>query len=133
MKMLIVDDELVSRRKMEIILREYGEYDAVENGNAAIRSFTAALESGNLYQLVTLDISLPDMEGTTVLKMIRDLEKGNAVPADKRVKVLMVTAHGEQETVMSSISAGCDDYIKKPFTLERITRKLEKIGLVEQA
>lgn len=132
MKILIVDDELVSRRKMEIILREYGACDAVENGNAAIRSFTAALESGNLYHLVTLDISLPDMEGTTVLKMIRELEKGNAVPEDKRSKVLMVTAHGEQETVMTSISAGCDDYIKKPFTLERITRMLEKIGLVEQ-
>ncbi len=132
MKILIVDDELVSRRKMEIILREYGACDAVENGNAAIRSFTAALESGNLYHLVTLDISLPDMEGTTVLKMIRELEKGNAVPEGKRSKVLMVTAHGEQETVMTSISAGCDDYIKKPFTLDRITRMLEKIGLVEQ-
>ncbi len=133
MKMLIVDDELVSRRKMEIILREYGPYDVVENGNAAIRSFTAAIESGALYDLITLDISLPDMEGTTVLKMIRDLEMGNAIPEDKRVKVLMVTSHGEQETVISSIAAGCDDYIKKPFTLACITRKLEKIGLMHPA
>ena len=133
MKILIVDDEMVSRRKMEIIMREYGECQAVENGNAAIRAFTEAIEAGTPFDLITLDISLPDMEGTMVLKMFRELEKGNAIPEDRRVKVLMVTAHGEQETVMSSISAGCDDYIKKPFTLERITRKLEKIGLVEQA
>jgi response regulator of citrate/malate metabolism len=40
-----------------------------------------------------------------------------------------VTSHGDQETVISSISAGCDDYIKKPFTLERIFQKLEKFDL----
>jgi two-component system chemotaxis response regulator CheY len=129
MKILIVDDEMVSRRKMEIIMKEYGDCRAVENGNAAIRAFSEAVESGSLYDLVTLDVSLPDMDGTTVLKVIRDLEKGNAIPAEERVKVLMVTSHGDQETVISSISAGCDDYIKKPFTLERIFQKLEKFDL----
>ncbi len=133
MKILIVDDELVSRRKMEILLREFGDYHAVENGNAAVRAFTEAIENGARYDLVTLDISLPDLDGTTVLKMIRDLEKGNAIPEDKRAKVLMVTSHGDQATVMSSISAGCDDYIKKPFTLERILQKIEKMGLVMPA
>ena len=133
MKILIVDDELVSRRKMEIILREFGGCHAVENGNAAVRAFTEAIENGGRYDLVTLDISLPDMDGTTVLRMIRDLEKGNAIPEEQRAKVLMVTSHGDQTTVMSSISAGCDDYIKKPFTLERILQKLQKIGLVTSA
>ncbi len=133
MKILIVDDELVSRRKMEILLREFGDYHAVENGNAAVRAFTEAIENGARYDLVTLDISLPDLDGTTVLKMIRDLEKGNAIPEDERAKVLMVTSHGDQATVISSISAGCDDYIKKPFTLERILLKLEKMGLVMPA
>ncbi len=133
MKILIVDDELVSRRKMEILLREFGDYHAVENGNAAVRAFTEAIENGARYDLVTLDISLPDLDGTTVLKMIRDLEKGNAIPEDERAKVLMVTSHGDQATVMSSISAGCDDYIKKPFTLERILQKIEKMGLVMPA
>ncbi len=133
MKILIVDDELVSRRKMEIILREFGACQAVENGNAAVRAFTEAIENGARFDLVTLDISLPDMDGTTVLKMIRELEKGNAIPEDKCAKVLMVTSHSDQATVMSSISAGCNDYIKKPFTLERILQKLEKIGLVATA
>ncbi len=129
MKILIVDDEMVSRRKMEIIMREYGECQSVENGNAAIRTFTEAIEAGTPFDLMTLDISLPDMEGTTVLKMIRDLEKGNTIPEDRRVRVLMVTAHGDKEIVMTSIAAGCDDYIVKPFTLDTITQKLEKIGL----
>ncbi len=133
MKILIVDDEMVSRRKMQIIMREYGECQTVENGNAAIRAFTEAIEAGTPFDLITLDISLPDMEGTTVLKMIRELEKGNTIPPDRRVKVLMVTAHGDKEIVITSIAAGCDDYIVKPFTLDTITQKLEKIGLPHSA
>lgn len=129
MKVLIVDDEMVSRRKMEIIMRDYGECQSAENGNSAIRAFTEAIETGAPFDLITLDISLPDMNGTSVLSVIRELEKGNAVTVDRRVKVLMVTAHGDKELVMTSIAAGCDDYIVKPFTLETITEKLEKIGL----
>lgn len=129
MKILIVDDEMVSRRKMEIIMREYGDCESVENGNSAIRAFAEAIETGILFDLITLDISLPDMNGTNVLNVIRELEKGNAIAEDNRVKVLMVTAHGDQDIVMTSIAAGCDDYIIKPFTVDTITQKLEKIGL----
>lgn len=42
----------------------------------------------------------------------------------------MVTSHGDAQTVRESIAAGCDDYIKKPFTLDLISSKLVKIGLV---
>lgn len=129
MKILIVDDEMVSRRKMEIIMREYGDCESVESGNSAIRAFAEAIENGTLFDLITLDISLPDMNGTNVLNVIRELEKGNAIAEDNRVKVLMVTAHGDQDIVMTSIAAGCDDYIIKPFTVDTITQKLEKIGL----
>ena len=129
MKILIVDDEMVSRRKMEIVMREYGDCQAVENGNAAIRAFTEAIETGAPFDLITLDVSLPDMDGTDVLSVIRKLENGNTIAEDKRVRVLMVTAHGDQETVMTSIVAGCDDYVKKPFKLETITQKLAKIGV----
>ncbi len=129
MKILIVDDEMVSRRKMEIILREYGECQSVENGNAAIRAFTEAIDAGNPFDLITLDISLPDMNGTSVLAVVRELEQGNACIEGHRVEVLMVTAHGDKDLVMTSIAAGCDDYIVKPFSLDTITQKLEKVGL----
>ena len=129
MKILIVDDEMVSRRKMEVIMREYGDCQSVENGNAAIRAFTEGIESDARFDLITLDVSLPDMDGTAVLSVIRKLENGNAIAEDQRVRVLMVTAHGDQETVMTSIAAGCDDYIVKPFSLDTITQKLEKLGL----
>ncbi len=129
MKMLVVDDELVSRKKMEKILQHYGVCHAVDSGKAAIEAYTQALLIREPFDLITLDVSMPGMGGTEVLLMIRILERKNSIPKDKQVKILMVTSHADQETVMASIEAGCDDYIKKPFSLERVTRKLNKIGL----
>ena len=129
MKILIVDDELVSRKKMEKILQHYGACQCVDSGTAAIKAYTEALLSEERFGLITLDVSMPDMGGPEVLAMIRSVERKNAIPRKERAKVLMVTAHSEQTTVMASIEAGCDDYIKKPFTPLRVIQKLERMGV----
>ena len=129
MKILIVDDELVSRKKMEKIMQHYGACHAVDNGKAAIDAYTEALLTQDPFDLITLDVSMPDMGGTEVLLTIRIYERKNAIPKEKRAKILMVTAHSDHETVMASIEAGCDDYIKKPFSLAHVTQKLAKMGL----
>jgi two-component system, chemotaxis family, chemotaxis protein CheY len=129
MKILVVDDELVSRKKMERIIRRYGDCQAVASGSEAIQAYTEALAAGKPFGLITLDISMPDMEGTQVLSTIRRVERHNAIAKADRVKILMVTSHADHETVMTSIQSGCDDYIKKPFSLERVTRKLEEMGV----
>ena len=129
MKVLIVDDELVSRKKMEKIMQRYGDCVAVDSGTAAIKAYTESLLAKEYYGLITLDVSMPDMEGTEVLATIRMLERNNAIVDKERAKILMVTSHGDHETVVASIKGGCDDYIKKPFTLERVTQKLDQMGL----
>jgi two-component system chemotaxis response regulator CheY len=129
MKILIVDDELVSRKKMEKVMLRYGECDAVDNGRAAIEAYTDALMTPAPYDLITLDVSMPGMGGTEVLLTIRIYERKKSIPKDKQARILMVTSHSDHETVIASIEAGCDDYIKKPFTLERVTQKLKKMGL----
>ena len=130
MKTLVVDDELVSRRKMDRIMRHYGEVLAVTNGSEALAAFAEALKNDQRFDLITLDISMPGMDGTEVLLRVRDLEEERTIPVEQRVKVLMLTARADRGTVLDCISAGCDDYLKKPFTIERITKKLKKIGLV---
>jgi DNA-binding response OmpR family regulator len=57
------------------------------------------------------------------------VERSNGIPKESRAKVLMVTSHADQATVMASIEAGCDDYIKTPFTMERVIQKLHHMGL----
>jgi len=130
MKTLIVDDELVSRKKMEKIMSHYGEVISVKNGREALRAYTEALTDIRVFDLITLDISMPEMDGTEVLLRIREIEQAQGISKKYRVKVLMLTAKADRITVLESISAGCDDYLKKPFTIESITTKLKKIGLI---
>ncbi|WP_319522813.1 response regulator [uncultured Desulfosarcina sp.] len=129
MKIMIVDDERVSRIKMQQILKGYGECHAVENGLTAIKSFTEALLDEKPFDLITLDISMPDLGGPEVLESIRKLESKNGITVENRSKILMVTAHSDYPTVVASIEAGCNDYIKKPFSEERVLLKLNKMNL----
>lgn len=129
MKILVVDDELVSRKKMLKIVSNFGACDEVEDGKGAIESVKKALESWNLYQLITLDISLPDIRGTEVLSLIRKLEDARGLDAEEKAKILIVTAHSDVDTVKSCIGK-CDGYVIKPFNKEGMTEKIKKTGLL---
>ncbi|MBF0225174.1 MAG: response regulator [Desulfobacterales bacterium] len=128
MKTLVVDDELVSRKKMHKIMESFGESTAVENGTDAIKAFKKSWEMGIPYDLITLDIAMPDMTGIQVLTKIREIEKEKNIPEEKLVKIMMVTSHSDKEIVISSMKAGCNNYIVKPFDKERVLKKMETLG-----
>ncbi len=131
MKILVVDDELVSRKKMNLIMNSLGECVAVDCGDNAIAAFQEAMENQSLFDLINLDIFMPEMDGKEVLKRIRQIESERGVPTDKRVKVFMVTIHSDKDTILECVKAGCDDFIIKPFDKSTILKKLMKHGLLE--
>ncbi|MCP4023067.1 MAG: response regulator [Desulfobacteraceae bacterium] len=128
MRILVVDDELVSRKKMMKIVSEFGKCEGVINGKAAVSAVKTSLEDWNLFTLITLDISMPDLSGTEVLDTIRDLEDERGLDADERSKILMVTSHSDMETVRACVGK-CDGYVIKPFNKEVMVDKMRKIGL----
>ncbi len=128
MKVLVVDDELVSRKKMQNIMAGFGECESVESGDAAVIAFKKAWEDWSPFDLITLDVAMPGMNGLEVLAQIRKLESEKKVPKQKQVKILMVTSHSDQDTIINSIQAGCDDYIVKPFDLYIIAKKIRTLG-----
>lgn len=132
MRILVVDDELVSRKKMEKILEEFGDCFLVECGADAVKIFKEAWEMGVPFDLVSLDIGLPDMSGIDVLKRIRQIEKDKDIAKDKLSRVMMVTSHADQSLVLGSVEAGCNNYIVKPFSREKVVEKLEHLGLCER-
>ncbi len=129
MKIMVVDDELVSRKKMEKILGGFGEVEAAENGEKAIDIFKKASDKGEGFDLITLDIEMPGIDGTETLFEIREIENEKKVPKDKQVKVLMVTSHSHKDYVITSMQAGCNDYIVKPFTKDTVVKKLFDINV----
>ncbi len=127
MKTLVVDDELVSRKKMIKILNDFSQCDSVKNGKAAVRVFRAAIEAGTPYDLVTLDIFMPDLDGTRILSMLREIEV--ELNLKVKAKILMVTSHSDTETVKACLGK-CNGYVVKPFNREILVDKLTKLSLL---
>lgn len=75
MKMLVMEDEYVSRSVLMEILSPYGQVDSAENGKEAMEKFQKALENSERYDIVFLDIMVPEISGQDVLKNIRALEQ----------------------------------------------------------
>ena len=75
MRILIVDDEIVSRSKMSTIMSHFGDCEAVDSGEMAIASFKKAWRDAQPFNLISLDIDMPDMDGFEVLSALREFEQ----------------------------------------------------------
>jgi HD-like signal output (HDOD) protein len=117
MRILVVDDEIVSRKKMLKILGKFGECEVALTGTQAVEVFREALEKQTPFELITLDIMMPEIDGKQVLQHIREYEKQKDVPREQWVKVFMVTS-------------ATDEYITKPFSMETVMKKLGENGLL---
>lgn len=130
MRILIVEDDLASRKVLDRILSQYGETDVTVDGIEAIEAFLMAHDEGNPYDLICLDIMMPKIDGIRVLKLIRDLEKERKIEAPKHVKVIMTTALNERNMVRRSFDAGCEAYATKPIDAKKLVEAIEKLGLL---
>lgn len=130
MKILLAEDDFVTRKYMSNFLSKYGECDVTVDGMEAVDAFMMALEDGEPYDLVCLDIMMPVMDGYQALVGIRNLEKERGIPADKAVKVIMTTALNEEKNVKMAFELGCTIYSGKPIDQERFDQALRKLGLI---
>src|ERR1035437_5036044 len=103
MKTLIVEDEITSRVLLRELLKRFGLPHVAMNGKEAVAAVSAAILAGNPYDLICLDIMMPEMDGHEALKRIRKLEDGAQIPPEKRAKVIMTTAHADRDNVLEAI------------------------------
>lgn len=130
MKILLAEDDFVTRKFMTSFLSKYGECDVTVDGMEAVDAFMMALEEGEPYDLVCLDIMMPVMDGYQALLGIRSLEKERSIPAEKAVKVIMTTALNDEKNVKKAFELGCTIYSGKPIDKDRFEQALVKLGLV---
>ncbi len=128
MKILIVDDEKISRKILVKKLEPIGQCVAVDNSKKALAEVESARQQGEPFDLVTLDVSMPDLDGKQVLQRIRKQELVHKIPRQERVKVLMVTARMNMSTIKACITAGCNGYLAKPVTRYQLLESLGKMG-----
>ena len=113
------------------MLSEYGECDIAINGTETLEAFRLAQDEDKAYDLITMDILMPDMDGIEALKWILEWEKPRNIQLGKGVKVVMVTASKASDSVLSAFNEGCESYLVKPFDKEKLAKALSEVGFVE--
>jgi two-component system chemotaxis response regulator CheY len=131
MRILIVEDDFVGRKVMHQLLLEYGECDVAVDGVEAVKAFELAWAANQPYEVMFLDIMMPNMSGHEALKIIRDREKERGVTPQKEVRVIMTSALDDVKNVTQSFfQGGASAYLVKPIERRKVIEELRKLGLV---
>ncbi|MCC6490958.1 MAG: response regulator [Candidatus Hydrogenedentes bacterium] len=131
MNTLIVEDDISSRILLQTILKQHGPCDVATNGKEAVEAVRRALESGESYDLICLDIMMPEMDGQVALKTIRGMEADRGIASTDGAKIVMTTALSDMKSVSGAFISLCDAYLTKPIRKEKLLEELRKLGLIE--
>lgn len=133
MKILIVDDDPINQKYLSAMLTGYGEIDTAQDGLQAVELIEREMDSEEPYNIIFLDIMMPKMDGHETLQTIRKMEQVHGVSTDRRLNVIMVTALGDKENVLSAFSEGCEYYLVKPFRQNKVIELMDELGYKKKA
>lgn len=154
MKTLIVEDDFTSRLLLQELLRSFGEAHIAINGKEAVEAARIAREAGEPYDLICMDIMMPEMDGQEALKqirsqernigkyphhhyihratapMLRDLEEAKDLISPEGTKIIMVTSLGDMKNINEAFHGLCDGYLVKPIHKAKLFEELRKLKLI---
>jgi two-component system, chemotaxis family, chemotaxis protein CheY len=130
-KCLIVEDDRISSQVLEKMLSRYGRCQLADDGKKAGVLFREAHESRSPYDLILMDIMIPEVDGLQSVLEIRKAEAAMNIPANQRVKVLMTTALDDPRTIMKALyESEADSYLVKPIRMQRLEDELRALKLI---
>lgn len=131
MRALIAEDEFLNRKVLSAFLAPLFEVDVAVNGKEALNAFRLAHGEGRPYDVIFMDIMMPEMDGIEALTAIRAAEREGRIKP--QAKVLMVTAVDDPKTVIRSFHDGeASGYIVKPLHKGRLFEELKKLGFLTE-
>lgn len=130
MKILLVEDDFTSRLLLQKMLEPHGECHIAVNGREAVCAFGQALDDGSPYELVCLDIMMPELDGQAALREMRAMEEAKGIFSTDGVKIVMTTALADIKNMATAFNKLCDGYLIKPLKVTSINQMLKEQGLV---
>ncbi|MFW5882330.1 MAG: response regulator [Planctomycetota bacterium] len=130
MRILVAEDDFPSRVLVQRSLQPYGEVQVAVNGKQALAACERAIATGRPFDLLCLDIMMPEMDGLVVLDRVRALELEAGIEGLARCRVLMVTALGDSRHVITAFNSQCEAYLVKPFEKDDLLAKLAEMDLI---
>lgn len=130
MRFLIVDDDFDSRRLMQKILYPVGYCDVAVDGEEAVEAFRRSLKDNEPYDLICMDIIMPNMDGQQALQEIREIESDNGVKKPDSVKVIMISALDDSKELHDAFFLGdATSYLVKPIRKQTLIDEIRNLGL----
>lgn len=127
MNVLIVDDIVENRLALFHFLKKTANCDLAENGLFALSQFKSAHEKSEPYELVLLDLMMPEMDGIQCLEQIREWEATLGLDEDCAAKVVIITALDDPDQIKRAFDAGCQEYLVKPVLKNNLIKTLNKL------
>jgi two-component system, chemotaxis family, chemotaxis protein CheY len=131
MKTLIVEDDFTSRVLLQEILQDYGPTHVAVNGTEAVNAVRDAISAQAPYDLVCLDIMLPEKDGHEVLREVKSIEEEFGILPGEGVKIAMTTALDDNKSILSAFREQCDAYLIKPLDKSKLIAQLRQLSLLD--
>ena len=131
LRVLLAEDDFSCRLLLQTFLSRYGECHVAVNGREAVEAVRCAFERGQPYDLICMDIMMPEMDGREAVRQVRALEEANGVLSTYGAKIIMTTAVDEVKEIVQCFKDLCDAYIIKPIDLAELLRQMQSLHLVQ--
>jgi len=130
---LVVDDDELGRELIAGYLEGVAECMMAENGLQAVEMFRDAFEGGNPYDLIILDIVMPEMDGHTAAREIRMIEKEWGVSINNGVSIIVLSSlNTPKDVIQAYVSARSAAHLVKPVQPDKLLAILGKLGMCRQ-
>jgi len=130
MRILVVEDDYISRRLLCRYLEPYGPCEEAINGYEAVDAIRRAIAADQHFDLICLDIMMPGMDGQQTLVLLRQMEAQNDMPLGRGAKVVMTSAMEDNQYIMEAMNASADGYVVKPIEKRSFIETLKETGLL---
>ncbi len=133
MKSIVVDDDKICGNLFKAELSKYGSCDYVNNGRSAIEAYKLSMEQGCPYQLMVLDIIMPDMNGGEVLKEIRHLESEKNIWEMDRLRIIITTAFDDwynRKIIIGKLNCLYETHFIKSSNMSEFLDRIHDLGFV---
>ena len=132
-KTLVVEDVFLIQRIIQKLTTNYTNCHAVQNGIEAVEKFKSEFFNGEPFELIYLDIYIPEMNGIEVLENIRAFERELKIKEEEKVKIVMVSSLSHANMIKKARKLGCNGYITKPFSKDQIIDELRRLKFIAEA
>jgi two-component system chemotaxis response regulator CheY len=131
LRILLAEDDFSCRLLLQTFLSRYGECHVAVNGIEAVEAFRNSMEQEQPYDMICMDIMMPEMDGREAVRRIRAIEEASGILSTTGAKIIMTTTVQDIKEVILCFQELCDAYLMKPIDLEELVGQMKTYQLIQ--